>query len=106
MQLQLLGASGNNLKNVDLTIPASLLTCITGVSGSGKSTLINDTLYHLAANELNGASHTVAPYREVVGMELFDKVVDIDQSPIGRTPRSLAVGISAIRSRMWVNSPV
>ncbi|MBW8367607.1 MAG: excinuclease ABC subunit UvrA [Arenimonas sp.] len=88
MQLQLLGASGNNLKNVDLTIPASLLTCITGVSGSGKSTLINDTLYHLAANELNGASHTVAPYREVVGMELFDKVVDIDQSPIGRTPRS------------------
>ncbi len=88
MQLRLLGASGNNLKNVDLTIPASLLTCITGVSGSGKSTLINDTLYHLAANELNGASHTVAPHREVVGMELFDKVVDIDQSPIGRTPRS------------------
>ncbi len=88
MQLRLLGASGNNLKNVDLTIPASLLTCITGVSGSGKSTLINDTLYHLAANELNGASHTVAPHREVIGMELFDKVVDIDQSPIGRTPRS------------------
>jgi len=88
MQLRLLGASGNNLKNVDLTIPASLFTCITGVSGSGKSTLINDTLYHLAANELNGASHTVAPHREVIGMELFDKVVDIDQSPIGRTPRS------------------
>ena len=88
MQLKLLGARGNNLKDVDLVIPASLLTCITGVSGSGKSTLINDTLYHLAANELNGASHTVAPHREVIGMELFDKVVDIDQSPIGRTPRS------------------
>ncbi len=88
LSFRLFGASGNNLKNVDLTIPAGLLTCITGVSGSGKSTLINDTLYHLAANELNGASHTVAPYREAQGMELFDKVVDIDQSPIGRTPRS------------------
>jgi excinuclease ABC subunit A len=88
MMLRLLGASGHNLKDVDLAIPAGLLTCITGVSGSGKSTLINDTLYHLAANELNGASHTVAPHREVQGMELFDKVVDIDQSPIGRTPRS------------------
>ena len=88
MALQLRGAHGNNLKDVDLTIHAGLMTCITGVSGSGKSTLINDTLYHLAANELNGASHTVAPYREVDGIELFDKVVDIDQSPIGRTPRS------------------
>ena len=88
MTLKLLGASGNNLKNVDLEIPAGLFTCITGVSGSGKSTLINDTLYHIAANELNGASHTVSPYRDVRGIELFDKVVDIDQSPIGRTPRS------------------
>jgi len=88
MTLHLLGASGNNLKDVDLAIPAGLFTCITGVSGSGKSTLINDTLYQIAANELNGASHTVAPYREVQGIELFDKVVDIDQSPIGRTPRS------------------
>ncbi|MBW8313087.1 MAG: excinuclease ABC subunit UvrA [Rhizobium sp.] len=88
MMLELHGASGNNLKDVDLSIPAGLFTCITGVSGSGKSTLINDTLYHLAANELNGASHTPAPHREVLGMELFDKVVDIDQSPIGRTPRS------------------
>ena len=86
--LKLLGASGNNLREVDLEIPAGLFTCITGVSGSGKSTLINDTLYHLAANELNGASHTVAPHREVHGIDLFDKVVDIDQSPIGRTPRS------------------
>ena len=88
MALHLRGAHGNNRKDVDLTIHAGLMTCITGVSGSGKSTLINDTLYHLAANELNGASHTVAPYREVEGIDLFDKVVDIDQSPIGRTPRS------------------
>ncbi|MFT3757063.1 MAG: excinuclease ABC subunit UvrA [Pseudoxanthomonas sp.] len=88
MTLHLRGASGNNLKNVDLDIAAGLLTCITGVSGSGKSTLINDTLYSLAANEINGASHTIAPYREIHGLDLFDKVVDIDQSPIGRTPRS------------------
>ena len=88
MAMHVLGATGNNLKNVDLTIHAGLFTCITGVSGSGKSTLINDTLYHIAANELNGASHGIAPHREVQGIELFDKVVDIDQSPIGRTPRS------------------
>ncbi|KAA2285707.1 excinuclease ABC subunit UvrA [Arenimonas fontis] len=88
MTLRLLGASGNNLKDVDLGIPAGLFTCITGVSGSGKSTLINDTLFRLASAELNGASQTPAPYREVQGLELFDKVVDIDQSPIGRTPRS------------------
>ena len=86
--LQVLGACGNNLKAVDLDIPVGLFTCITGVSGSGKSTLINDTLYSLAANEINGASHKPAPYREVTGLDLFDKVVDIDQSPIGRTPRS------------------
>src|SRR5690606_13653340 len=88
MTLLLRGASGHNLKDVDLEIPAGLLTCITGVSGSGKSTLINDTLYPLAANELNGASRPVAPHRSVENMDLFDKVVDIDQSPIGRTPRS------------------
>jgi len=82
------GASGNNLKQVKLEIPAGLFTCVTGVSGSGKSTLINDTLYPLAANQLNGASHTVAPYKKVTGLKHFDKVVDIDQSPIGRTPRS------------------
>src|SRR5690606_7333217 len=88
MTLRLYGASGNNLKDVDLEIPAGLFTCVTGVSGSGKSTLINDTLFALAANEINGASHPVAPYREVEGLDLFDKIVDIDQSPIGRTPRS------------------
>ncbi|HJS34290.1 MAG TPA: excinuclease ABC subunit UvrA [Pseudoxanthomonas sp.] len=88
MTLHLRGATGNNLKDVDLDIPSGLFTCVTGVSGSGKSTLINDTLYSLAANEINGASHKPAPYREVTGLDLFDKVVDIDQSPIGRTPRS------------------
>jgi len=86
--LKLKGASGNNLKNVELEIYAGLLTCITGVSGSGKSTLINDTLYPLTANHLNKATHTVAPHKSISGLEQFDKVVDIDQSPIGRTPRS------------------
>ncbi len=86
--LQLHGACGNNLKDVDLEIPAGLFVCVTGVSGSGKSTLINDTLYPLAANTLNGASQGVAPHRRVSGLDHFDKVVDIDQSPIGRTPRS------------------
>ena len=88
MMLRLAGASGHNLKDVDLEIPAGLFTAITGVSGSGKSTLINDTLYALAANEINGASHKPAPYRSIDGLDLFDKVVEIDQSPIGRTPRS------------------
>ena len=88
MMLHLRGASGNNLKGVDLDIPAGLFTCVTGVSGSGKSTLINDTLFTLAANEINGASHTIAPFKEVENLDLFDKVVDINQSPIGRTPRS------------------
>jgi excinuclease ABC subunit A len=88
LMLRLLGASGNNLKDVDLEIPAGLFVCITGVSGSGKSTLINDTLYRHTAAELNGANEKPAPFRKVEGLELFDKVVDIDQSPIGRTPRS------------------
>ena len=88
-QLKLLGASGNNLQNVDLEIPVGLFTCVTGVSGSGKSTLINNTLYPLAATELNKATTlTPAPYKKIEGLNHFDKVIDIDQSPIGRTPRS------------------
>ena len=87
--LELLGATGNNLQNVDLNIPLGLMTCVTGVSGSGKSTLINATLYPLAATLLNKATTLVAaPHKEVIGLNLMDKVVDIDQSPIGRTPRS------------------
>ncbi|WP_319558074.1 excinuclease ABC subunit UvrA [Thiomicrorhabdus sp.] len=82
------GAHGNNLKDVTLNIPAGLLTCVTGVSGSGKSTLINGTLSKLAANQLNGAMHLPAPYKALHGMEHFDKSVNIDQSAIGRTPRS------------------
>ncbi len=88
-QLVLSGASGNNLKGVTLNIPIGLFTCITGVSGSGKSTLVNNTLYPLAATILNKASTLdPAPYDRLEGIEQLDKVVDIDQSPIGRTPRS------------------
>ncbi len=86
--LKLFGARGNNLRGVDAEFPVGLMVCVTGVSGSGKSTLVNDTLYHLAARELNGASVEAAPFDRVDGLSQFDKVVDIDQSPIGRTPRS------------------
>lgn len=87
--LKLTGARGNNLKDVTLTLPVGLFTCITGVSGSGKSTLINDTLFPIAQRQLNGATIAEpAPYRDIQGLEHFDKVIDIDQSPIGRTPRS------------------
>jgi len=86
--LRLRGATGNNLKGVDVDIPVGLMTCVTGVSGSGKSTLINDTLFRQTARELNGASEEPAPYTSIEGLGQFDKVVDIDQSPIGRTPRS------------------
>jgi len=82
------GARGNNLKSVDFELPVGLFTCITGVSGSGKSTLINETLYKLAANAINGSSYAAAPCRGFEGLEHFDKVIDINQSPIGRTPRS------------------
>ncbi len=81
-------ASGNNLNNVDIDIPIGLFTCITGVSGSGKSTLINDTLYPILAKAINNNSMIAAPHQSFDGIEHFDKVVDIDQSPIGRTPRS------------------
>jgi len=86
--LHLRGASGNNLKHIDLALPLGLMTCVTGVSGSGKSTLVNDTLYRIVARELNDANTDPAPYDAVEGLRLLDKVVDIDQSPIGRTPRS------------------
>ena len=88
-RLSLKGATGNNLRGVDLDLPLGLMTCITGVSGSGKSTLVNGTLYPLAATKLNGATTlTPSPYSEIFGLEKLDKVVDIDQSAIGRTPRS------------------
>ncbi|HHK0128465.1 TPA: excinuclease ABC subunit UvrA, partial [Pseudomonas aeruginosa] len=87
--LKLKGARGNNLQNVNLEIPVGLFTCITGVSGSGKSTLINNTLFPITATALNGATTLeVAPYDSFDGLQHLDKVVDIDQSPIGRTPRS------------------
>ncbi|HBN6205096.1 TPA: excinuclease ABC subunit UvrA [Vibrio parahaemolyticus] len=87
--VELLGATGNNLKNVDLSIPVGLFSCITGVSGSGKSTLINDTFFKIAHTQLNGATTAhPSPYKSIKGLEHFDKVIDIDQSPIGRTPRS------------------
>ncbi|WPE16779.1 excinuclease ABC subunit UvrA [Candidatus Thioglobus autotrophicus] len=86
--IEIKGAKGNNLNDVDLSIPIGVLTCVTGVSGSGKSTLINDTLYALAARDLNRAQTTPAEFKSVTGLENFDKIVNIDQSPIGRTPRS------------------
>jgi excinuclease ABC subunit A len=86
--LKLSNATGNNLKDVTLKLPVGLLSCITGVSGSGKSTLINDTLYRVVSQHLYGSSTEPAPYNEIDGLAFFDKVVDVDQSPIGRTPRS------------------
>ncbi len=87
-QLVIKGAHGNNLKDVTVGIPIGLLTCVTGVSGSGKSTLVNDTLYLSAARDLYGSNVEPAPCSSIEGMEFFDKVVNVDQSPIGRTPRS------------------
>ncbi|OGB46581.1 MAG: excinuclease ABC subunit A [Burkholderiales bacterium RIFCSPLOWO2_12_FULL_65_40] len=86
--LRVAGATGNNLKNVTVDFPVGLLTCVTGVSGSGKSTLVNDTLYAAVARQLYRAHDEPAAHEEIVGMEYFDKVINVDQSPIGRTPRS------------------
>ena len=86
--LTVINASGNNLKNISAEVPLGLLTCVTGVSGGGKSTLIIETLYKAAARRLNGAAESPAPHERIDGLEQLDKVIDIDQSPIGRTPRS------------------
>ncbi|MGA9949546.1 MAG: excinuclease ABC subunit UvrA [Xanthobacteraceae bacterium] len=86
--LKIIGARGNNLKNVSAEIPLGLFTCVTGVSGGGKSTLLIDTLYKAVARRLNGANEAPAPFDRIEGLEHLDKVIDIDQSPIGRTPRS------------------
>ena len=86
--IQVLGATANNLRDVDVTIPLGLLTVVTGVSGSGKSTLINDILYRALAQKLYRSMEPVAPHREILGAEQIDKVIEIDQAPIGRTPRS------------------
>jgi excinuclease ABC subunit A len=87
-KLLLYGACANNLKEVDLEVPLGLLVCVTGVSGSGKSTLVNDTLYAALARELHGAAAEPAPHRGLAGIEHIDKAIAVDQSPIGRTPRS------------------
>jgi excinuclease ABC subunit A len=87
-QLVITGATGNNLKNVSLTLPVGLLTCVTGVSGSGKSTLVNDTLYPALSRHLYGSQTEPAPHDAIHGLEHFDKVISVDQAPIGRTPRS------------------
>ncbi|MGO4869095.1 MAG: excinuclease ABC subunit UvrA [Roseiarcus sp.] len=87
-EIRIVGARGNNLKNVTASIPLGAFTCVTGVSGGGKSTLIVDTLYKAVARHLNGASEQPAPHDRIEGLERLDKVIDIDQSPIGRTPRS------------------
>ncbi|HSV53866.1 MAG TPA: excinuclease ABC subunit UvrA [Burkholderiaceae bacterium] len=86
--LKIVGASGNNLKSVSVDIPVGLLTCVTGVSGSGKSTLVNDTLYTAVARQIYRAHDEPAAHEDIVGIEHFDKVINVDQSPIGRTPRS------------------
>ncbi len=87
-QIEIQGASGNNLKGIDVSIPIGLMTCVTGVSGSGKSTLVNDTLYKAVADMLNRSSRNAAPHRAIRGLKPIDRVIDISQSPIGRTPRS------------------
>ena len=87
-QLRIAGARGNNLKDVTVELPVGLLVCVTGVSGSGKSTLINDTLYNAVAHHLYGSAAEPAEHEAIEGLDFFDKVINVDQSPIGRTPRS------------------
>jgi excinuclease ABC subunit A len=87
-RITIVGATGNNLKAVEASIPVGLMTCVTGVSGSGKSTLVNDTLYKAVADLLNKSSRNPAPHKKILGLEQIDRVIDISQSPIGRTPRS------------------
>jgi len=87
-QIQIIGATGNNLKAVSASLPVGLMTCVTGVSGSGKSTLVNDTLFKAVADELNRSNRNPAPHEKILGLENIDRVIDISQSPIGRTPRS------------------
>jgi len=87
-EITIVGATGNNLKNIEVSIPTGLMTCVTGVSGSGKSTLVNDTLYKAVADLLNKSNRNPSPHKEMRGLELIDRVIDISQSPIGRTPRS------------------
>ncbi|MBI1362667.1 MAG: excinuclease ABC subunit UvrA [Proteobacteria bacterium] len=101
--IKVIGATGNNLKDVTVTFPLGVMTCVTGVSGSGKSTLVLDTLYAAAAQSINGSKEPVAPHKKIDGLENVDKVVDIDQSPIGRTPRSNPATYTGIMSpiRDW-----
>ena len=87
-KLEVRGARGNNLQSVDVAVPLGLMTCVTGVSGSGKSTLVNDTLYKAVAEKLHRSTRNPAPYESITGLEMIDRVIDISQSPIGRTPRS------------------
>ncbi len=106
--LELVGATGNNLKSVDIKIPLGTFTSITGVSGSGKSTLIMDTLYRILANHFYGSNWQVAPYKRVSGLENLDKVIDINQNPIGRTPRSTPatyVGLFPLIRDLFANLP-
>ena len=86
--IEIKGAKEHNLKNINVKIPIGLFTCVTGVSGSGKSTLVNEVLYKAAANKINRANHKVGAHKKILGLENIDKIINIDQSPIGRTPRS------------------
>jgi excinuclease ABC subunit A len=104
-QLRIEGASGNNLKDVTVEMPVGLFTCVTGVSGSGKSTLINDTLHALAARHLNGSSIEAAPCAAIDGLDHFDKVINVDQSPIGRTPRSNPATYTGLLTPIRDSSP-